>query len=167
MLPHIPGQRKIFLGILHYISREKIWDLRESCCLSKNNENLVRVVACELDEPICKDESCDCSGPFCFFYDTVFIKLCLYLPLTVFEKEILTELNVSPAQLHPNSWAFIRAFVIFCSQFGISLTLNIFFSISLNSKAPTNSCGLLSTVVGEEIYFPSFSLRTRISKDVL
>jgi len=46
--------------------------------------------------------------------------------LSIFEKELLTKLNVTPAQLHPNSWAFIRAFIILCSQFGISPTVKVF-----------------------------------------
>jgi len=48
------------------------------------------------------------------------------LPLSIIKKELLTELNVAPAQLHPNSWAFIRAFIILCSQLGISPTVKLF-----------------------------------------
>ena len=48
------------------------------------------------------------------------------LPLSIFEKELLTELNVAPAQLHPNNWAFVRAFTILCSQLGLSPTVEVF-----------------------------------------
>jgi len=65
---------------------------------------------------VCCDESLDLEGPFCFFYAVVFKKVLLCLPLSVFEKELLTELNVAPAHLHPNSWAFVHAFTILCSQ---------------------------------------------------
>jgi len=115
--------------------------------LSKVNENLVQVVACELDEVVCKDESFDSPGSFCFFYDTLFTKLYLPLPLFIFEKEVLNELNVCPAKLLPNSWAFIRAFVILCSHFRISPTLNTFFyffEFKSYKKQPwhsLNSCG--------------------------
>jgi len=37
------------------------------------------------------------------FYATVFKKILLRLPLFNFEKELLTEINVAPAQLHSNS----------------------------------------------------------------
>jgi len=30
------------------------------------------------------------------------------LPLSGFKQALLTEINVAPAQLHPNSWAFVR-----------------------------------------------------------
>jgi len=32
----------------------------------------------------------------------------LRLPFTRFERELLTELNIAAAQLHPNSWAFVQ-----------------------------------------------------------
>jgi len=50
----------------------------------------------------------------------------LQLPLTIFKEELLTELNVAPAQPHPNSYAFIRAFPIICSQFCFSPTVEVF-----------------------------------------
>jgi len=81
----------------------KIRDLREYECLSKMNEHLVKVVVYGESEPICCDESFDPKGPFCFFYTTIFTKIKLHLPLFVFEKELLTELNVALAQLHLNN----------------------------------------------------------------
>jgi len=61
------------------------------------------MVECREDEPICCDESSNPDGPFCFFYATFFKKVLLRLPLSIFEKELLSELNVDPAQLYPNS----------------------------------------------------------------
>jgi len=66
----------------------KIRELRESGCLRKAHERLVKVVECEKNEP---------------FYTTLITKVKLRLPLSVFEKELLNELNVAPAQLHPNN----------------------------------------------------------------
>jgi len=60
--------------------------LRESQALNKIDEKQVRVQVCELDEPLCKDESMDTESPFCFVYDTVFVKLGLRLSLDLFEK---------------------------------------------------------------------------------
>ena len=48
------------------------------------------------------------------------------LELTSFERELLTEVNVAPAQLHPNSWAFVRAFSILCNHFGHPPTVDVF-----------------------------------------
>ena len=89
-------------------------------------DDRLNIVPCREDEPICDDESSDPKGAFCFFYITVFKKVLLRLPLTSFEKELLTELNVAPAQLHPNSWAFIRAFSIHCSQLDVSPIVEVF-----------------------------------------
>ena len=84
------------------------------------------MVECRENEPICYDESSDPDGPFCFFYATFFKKNLLRLPLSIFEKELLIEINVALAQLHPNSWAFIRAFKILCSQIDILPTVEVF-----------------------------------------
>jgi len=75
--------------------------------LSKKDQGLVKVVACREDEPICNDELSDPDGPFFFLYATFFKKILICLPLSISEKELLTELNITAAQLHPNSWAFI------------------------------------------------------------
>jgi len=105
----------------------KIRELRESKALRKKDENLVKVVVCREDESICSDESLDPDRPFYFFYATFFTKVLLRLPLSIYEKELLTELNVASAQLHPNNWAFIRGFIILCSQLGILPTMEVFF----------------------------------------
>jgi len=43
--------------------------------LCQSDEEDVLVVRCELDEPVCANESSDHSGPFCFFYATLFSKV--------------------------------------------------------------------------------------------
>lgn len=55
----------------------------------------------ESEELVCKD--CVNEPPFCFFYETLFTKLGVRLPLHPFEKEILMTMNVTSVQLHPNS----------------------------------------------------------------
>jgi len=95
----------------------------------------VRVVPCRLDEPVCSDESPDPERPFCFVYSTVFKRLRLRLPLTGFEHALLTEVNVAPAQLHPNSWAFVRAFSILCDHFGHTPSVDVFLSF-FEAKSP-------------------------------
>jgi len=87
--------------------------------MGKRHECNVKTVECREGESIC-------GGQFCFFYVTFFKKVLLRLPLSIFEKKLLTELNVAPAQLHPNSWTFIRAFNILCSQLGISPPVEVF-----------------------------------------
>lgn len=77
-----------------YTTGLKLQELRDSPALSKTNKNWVKVQLCKEGETICADESSDNDGPFCFMYDTLFIKLGLRLPLEMFEKEIIALMNV-------------------------------------------------------------------------
>ena len=74
----------------------------------KEHHSKVVVLPCFPGEPVCADDKGSNGELFCFIYTTVFKKVKLRLPFTRFERELLTELNIAPAQLHPNSWAFIR-----------------------------------------------------------
>jgi len=59
-------------------------------------------------------------------YQIVFKRVGVRLPFTPFERELLTEINTAPAQLHPNSWAFVRAFQILCGHLGIPPSVDVF-----------------------------------------
>ena len=76
--------------------------------------------------PICVDDRATNGVPFTFIYSAIFKRLRLRLPFTFFEKELLTELNVAPCQLHPNGWGFIRAFEILCNYFGHPPSTDVF-----------------------------------------
>ena len=84
------------------------------------------VLPCHLDEPICADDKASNGESFCFLYATFFKKVKLRLPFTRFERELLTELDIAPAQLHPNSWAFVRAFQIVCAHLGLPASVDVF-----------------------------------------
>jgi len=76
--------------------------------------------------PICVDDRATNGVPFTFIYSAIFMRLRLRLPFTFFEKDLLTELNVAPCQLHPNAWAFIQAFEILCNHFRHPPSTNVF-----------------------------------------
>jgi len=84
----------------------------DGCVLSKKLEIHVKVVECREGEPIYCNEWSDPEGPFSFSMTLSLKKGRLRLPLSIFEKELLIEINVASAQLHPNSWALIHAFLI-------------------------------------------------------
>jgi len=96
-----------------YTSHE-IVALRKKKCHFGREDNWIFLDLYSPDEPVCCDEAISPGNPFSYVYATIFQRVHLRFPLSVFEKEFLTELNVTPAQLHPNSWPFVRAFAILC-----------------------------------------------------
>ena len=72
------------------------------------------------------DDRSNGGKPFFFLYQAVFKRIGLRLPFTTFERELLTEVNVAPAQLHPNGWAFVRAFQILCRHLSIPPSVDVF-----------------------------------------
>lgn len=56
----------------------------------------------------------------------MFKELSIQFPLSDFECEMLSLMNVAPVQLHPNSWAFWGAIQIFCMRLSIESTINKF-----------------------------------------
>jgi len=78
----------------------------------------ISVLPCTPDEPVCGDERSNNGVPFFYFYQTVFKRIGMRLPFFGFKRELLTEINVAPAQLHPKIWAFVKAFGILCGYFG-------------------------------------------------
>jgi len=72
------------------------------------------------------DDRSNGEVPFFFFYQTVFKRIGMRFPFSGFERELLTEINVASAQLHPNSWAFVKAFKILFGYFGQPPSVDIF-----------------------------------------
>jgi len=127
----------------------------ESCHKSRifgrEHEKFVRIVPCRVDELVYYDESSDSEGQFCFIYSTIFKKLSLRLPFANFERALLTEINVAPAQLHPNCWAFVRAFSILCHHFdhlpSVDVLLYFFEAKSLGKKLWVSFNGVAGRVL--------------------
>jgi len=67
------------------------------CIFGKEHDRFVKVLLCREGEPVCIDESANPEDPFFFMYSMVFKRLKLRLPLTGFERALLTEVNVAPA----------------------------------------------------------------------
>jgi len=72
------------------------------------------------------DDHADPEEPFFFMYSTIFKRIKLRLPFTGFKHALLTEVNVAPAQLHPNNLAFVRAFAILCNHFVHTPSVDVF-----------------------------------------
>jgi len=93
---------------------------------AKRHDAYIFVRPCTPREPVCVDDQSNNGEAFFFFYQTVFKGIGLRLPFSGFERELLTEINVAPSQLHPNSWAFVRVFGILCGYFGQAPSVDIF-----------------------------------------
>ena len=97
-----------------------------SCSIDRENDFNIQIRIPPRGMPICADDRATNGVPFTFVYSAIFKRLKLRLPFTFFEKELMMELNVAPCQLHPNAWAFIRAFQILCSYFGHNASVDVF-----------------------------------------
>ena len=115
-----------FTTLESIVSYRKSESSHKSRIFDRELDKFVRVVPCRVNESVCCDESSDSEGPFCFIYSTIFKKFFLRLPFANFERALLIEINVAPAQLHPTSWAFVRAFSILCHHFGHLPSLDVF-----------------------------------------
>jgi len=126
---------------------KKLKTLRDIQALSKINEKNIKIQACELDEPVCQNNGDETEGTFCFFYDIVFIKLGLRLPLDLFKKEILSIMNIVTAQLHLNSSTIVRAFSILYTHFSLIPMSNMFFFFFFEFKLSSHQlCASLNNV---------------------
>ncbi|GAU33359.1 hypothetical protein TSUD_364840 [Trifolium subterraneum] len=63
-----------------------------------------------------------------YMYTHLLQTLHLWLPFNFFECQVLRVMNVAPCQLHPNSWAFLKAFQVACEGLDLVPTAGVFFS---------------------------------------
>jgi len=118
----------------------------------KEHDSKVAVLPCLSDEPVCVDDKANNGELFCFIYSTIFRKVKRRLPFTRFERELLTELDTAPAQLHPNSWAFIRAYQILCSHLGLPASVDVFLFL-FEAKNPGDRLWIsLNGIAGRSIF---------------
>ncbi|RDX71497.1 hypothetical protein CR513_49145, partial [Mucuna pruriens] len=94
----------------------------------------VRVSPCRAGESVNISSSSD-EKPFFYLYDTLHSKLGIRLPFSHFERAVLQALNVAPTQLHPNSWAYVRAFELLCEDLKRASSLGVFFWFYTVKKA--------------------------------
>jgi hypothetical protein len=69
-----------------------------------------------------------------YMYTSLIHQFNLVFPFTEFEGSMLRVLNVALIQLHPNSWAFIKAFELVCLGLEIDSPSIVVFFFSTKSK---------------------------------
>lgn len=67
------------------------------------------------------------SGDRFALYEYIFKEIGYRLPFTSFQIVAFANLQVALSQLHPNAFAFMRAFEIVCDFLGIRATISLFF----------------------------------------
>nr|KYP64508.1 Retrovirus-related Pol polyprotein from transposon 17.6 [Cajanus cajan] len=85
---------------------------------------LIRVEPCQPGERVYMP--CIVNTPFFYMYRCFFRYLGVCLPFNEFECRFLRFINVTPCQLHPNSWGFLLAFQVLCSALGMNASLPVF-----------------------------------------
>jgi hypothetical protein len=109
-----------------YTSAESVQGFRDDMMLSDSGREEDVVT-----EPVCNNElvtRVNTQTPHYFYmYTKVMENLNLSLPFIDFELAIMNVLNVAPTQLHPNGWAFVRAFELVCLGLDLEPRLGVFF----------------------------------------
>ena len=105
-----------------------------------NFTQCLTITPCSRGETCCTQKTCPESPHFTYIFDTLFSVQRFGLPFSDFTCSILTLLNTTPTQLHPNSWAFMKCFELICDFYGITPTYTIFFYFfEMNTTATTKS----------------------------
>lgn len=80
-----------------------------------------------IDKRVCHEFK-ECYIPF---YECIFEKLGVRLPLTTFENEVLYHLRIPPWKLHTCAWDFVRVFKYYyeCQGNTDSTFINLFFHL--------------------------------------
>jgi len=83
---------------------------RERCKLGIVSLERVSAIDC-----VCHEQE-GAAEKFFYMYMCHFSQLHVRLPLDDFTMGVLRELNVAPTQLHPNNWAYMKAFHVLCQS---------------------------------------------------
>lgn len=114
-----------------YLTDESIIPLREGISLSSlDKENTFTCLPCSTDDGVFM-EVAEHEPTFCYFYKTLFAQLFIRLPFSKLYCDVLNTLNVAPTLLHPNSWAFMNAFVILCCSINMKVSASRFLYLFL------------------------------------
>lgn len=81
-----------------------------------------------IGERVCITHPNGVSDEYFYFYLGVieYFKICI--PFTAFKYGLLQTLKISPSQLCPNGWGFVKVFELVWETMSITSTLGLFFS---------------------------------------
>jgi len=120
---------------------------------TKRHDDDIAVLPSTLGGPVCGDERANNGVPFFYFYQVVFQCVGVRLPFSRFERELLTEINIAPAQLYPNNWAFVKTFDILSGFFGCTPSVDIFLHFC-EVKRQRNNLWVILSNIPRRVLFP-------------
>ncbi|KAJ1406918.1 hypothetical protein SESBI_24732 [Sesbania bispinosa] len=149
-----PPDPKVYTNFLNdvadhtsrYTSVSSIVNFRKHAVItSLDLDKTILIKPCNEHERICDSYLVDHSvALYTYLYDTFFTKLNLRVPFSAFEKSLLHILNIPPSQLHPNSWAFVRAYQIMCRHYSLVPDLEKFFAFFQVKLPSSHEIGWIS-----------------------
>ncbi|KOM29739.1 hypothetical protein LR48_Vigan758s000600 [Vigna angularis] len=134
--------------------KELEWRVRRTHIVrDMEDSRLIRAEVSLLNERVFFEKR---SSPddFFYMYVTFFTHLFIRVPFTKFQMAILREVNVAPAQLHPNSWAAVQAFLAMCLAVGVTPTTPVFFYYFEVRPSPTGSWVSFTSVRDRTLFRP-------------
>ncbi|MED6179738.1 hypothetical protein PIB30_003537 [Stylosanthes scabra] len=94
------------------------------------------------------------NGGWFFMYTCVLAEIGVRFPSTPFECSVLRQINCAPSQIHPNSWAFMRAFQGPMEYLGEAPSLEVFFYLFQAKGVDRGSWVNLSLHQGRTVFCP-------------
>jgi len=121
---------------------EEPLEMESSFALNETREipftSIGRIEDWEVVLPSTSDRVCSEYQNYLFpMYEVVFKDMGFQLPFSDFQREVLCWIKLSPSQIHPNSYAFMRAFELVCQYLEVPPLKNVFFTIFTVQRGPT------------------------------
>ncbi|MED6185852.1 hypothetical protein PIB30_060987 [Stylosanthes scabra] len=113
------------LGTQFKVTKEYLdYMLKDNIVFAPNHCTKYKLEVPDVNERICfLNHRAGDVPSWLWVYDCLFTKVGIHMPLTSFQQEILWKGAITPSQLHPNSWAFIRSFELVYQALGEFLSL--------------------------------------------
>ncbi|MED6204433.1 hypothetical protein PIB30_009176 [Stylosanthes scabra] len=109
-----------------FTSDEAVEMLNKGSWVREGEKIKVEFLPCFPNDKVCERRE---DVAYYYVYARVMADLKMKFPLTKFECQVLTQMNRAPSQLHPNSWAFLRAFEVLMEFLECRPSLGLFFSL--------------------------------------
>jgi len=130
-LPRRAGYDWVSHQVTHHFSKYRWSSMVESYSAAYNifaegvPEGVLSVERCSAIDNVCHGRECHRSD-FFFMYACLFTDSHVRVPFDEFTMGVLRTLNMAPTQLHPNSWASLRAFRVLAEMLNLKPSPHVF-----------------------------------------